>query len=538
MDNIVLTENGLALRDKLNAGQTTATFTRFCTSSAEYDQSELGALTELKDSKLESAVTNLEIREDHTMVISGAVDNKSLQEGYYITLIGLCAKETDGEEILFAVSKASSPMYMPEKSGALSGMSIRFSVKIENSDSINVTVDPTTAATLGDLNALKKEVLTPTFEDYEAEESPALPALEDAMKQIKSGNTMRVILQNTKAAFKELLNLVNAKVNQKDYDAAVSKLNGDITTLSGKMTSFESTKSDIVSSGLGKALLLTASSTWAAVVMAIKSVATFLSGSQAVTTDGKWNLSKTYGAWMYIPKNGYYGTGHFIQVPWDTIKAILGSADAEQILEGYSATSQNGVKLAGSMKKHSGGKQDVTDSGKWGISTAGAWMYIPENGYYDTSHYLEIPWSSLKGALGTTDASRVLSGYTFTSQNGVKLTGTYKYGVQVEKMMVTSSSKETNFINGDGETRSHYWFYAPISGNHVLCGAYYRAKGVSSGGDRYAIVSPDGSVAFIGYSEWFVLSKNQDDWKTSEKPWFPAWDANTEYEVWLYYVFM
>ena len=78
MDNIVLTEKGLALRDKLNAGQTTATFTRFCTSSAEYDQSELGALTELKDSKLESAVTNLEIREDHTMVISGAVDNLSL----------------------------------------------------------------------------------------------------------------------------------------------------------------------------------------------------------------------------------------------------------------------------------------------------------------------------------------------------------------------------------------------------------------------------------------------------------------------------
>ena len=229
MDNIVLTEKGLALRDKLNAGQTTATFTRFCTSSAEYDQSELGALTELKDSKLESAVTNLEIREDHTMVISGAVDNKSLQEGYYITLIGLYAKETDGEEILFAVSKVSSPMYMPEISGALSGMSIRFSVKIENSDSINVTVDPTTAATLGDLNALRSEVTTPTFEDYESEESPALPALEDAMKQIKSGNTMRVILQNTKAAFKGLLNLVNAKVNQKDYDAAVSKLNGDIT---------------------------------------------------------------------------------------------------------------------------------------------------------------------------------------------------------------------------------------------------------------------------------------------------------------------
>ena len=127
MDNIVLTEKGLALRDKLNAGQTTATFTRFCTSSAEYDQSELGVLTELKDSKLESTVTNLEIREDHTMVISGAVDNKSLQEGYYITLIGLYAKETDGEEILFAVRCICrrKAVHFPEcRSGSLSKLKI------------------------------------------------------------------------------------------------------------------------------------------------------------------------------------------------------------------------------------------------------------------------------------------------------------------------------------------------------------------------------------------------------------------------------
>ena len=55
---------------------------------------------------------------------------------------------------------------------------------------------------------VKDDVYTSiSIEDYESEESPALPALEDAMKQIKSGNTMRVILQNTKAAFKGLLNL-------------------------------------------------------------------------------------------------------------------------------------------------------------------------------------------------------------------------------------------------------------------------------------------------------------------------------------------
>ena len=358
MDNIVLTEKGLALRDKLNAGQTTATFTRFCTSSAEYDQSELGALTELKDSKLESAVTNLEIREDHTMVISGAVDNKFLQEGYYITLIGLYAKETDGEEILFAVSKVSSPMYMPEKSGALSGMSIRFSVKIENSDSINVTVDPTTAATLGDLNALRSEVTTPTFEDYESEESPALPALEDAMKQIKSGNTMRVILQNTKAAFKGLLNLVNAKVNQKDYDAAVSKLNGDISTLSGKISSFDGTKSDIVSSGLGKAIGLTSSSTWANIVNVINGIANRGTNQYA----GDVGQGTDYIALNKIPV-GYYGPANGSWSPEiRTPKSNFGSATSAQVLSGATFTSTAGLKATGTMKNWSKSIQTATTS--------------------------------------------------------------------------------------------------------------------------------------------------------------------------------
>lgn len=222
MDNIVITQKGQALRTKLNAGQTTAEFTRFCTSSETYEISELEALIVLKDVKQESEVKNLEIREDHTIIISGAVDNSTLQEGYYITLIGLFAKESDGEEILFAVSKVSSPMYMPEKSGALSGMSIRFSTKIDNVESINVTVDETTSATIGDLNAMKEEVQTPIFEDYESAESSAIPELETAMKQIKSGNMLKVILQNIKAALKDIVSLLNKKVNKDEYDTAIS----------------------------------------------------------------------------------------------------------------------------------------------------------------------------------------------------------------------------------------------------------------------------------------------------------------------------
>ena len=71
------------------------------------------------------------------------------------------------------------------------------------------------------------------------------------------------------------------------------------------MTSFESTKSDLVSSSLGQSLGLTTDSLWSAIVTAIKSVVTFLSGSQSVTTSGKWGMSTKNGFWLYIPNNGY-----------------------------------------------------------------------------------------------------------------------------------------------------------------------------------------------------------------------------------------
>lgn len=50
------------------------------------------------------------------------------------------------------------------------------------------------------------------------------------------------------------------------------QLNGNITVLSQKITSFENTKSEIAASGLGAALGLAASNTWAQIVAKIKSV--------------------------------------------------------------------------------------------------------------------------------------------------------------------------------------------------------------------------------------------------------------------------
>ena len=115
-----------------------------------------------------------------------------------------------------------------------------------------------------------------------------------------------------------------------------------------------------MSSALGKALGMDDTYTWAQVVTALTGVATKTSGSQSVTTSGKWGFSLNDGAWLYIPTNGYYTTSHWLNIPWNTIKSSLGTANTGQVLSGYTFTSQNGIKLSGSMANRSSTIQTAT----------------------------------------------------------------------------------------------------------------------------------------------------------------------------------
>ncbi|MBS6396662.1 MAG: phage tail protein [Clostridiales bacterium] len=415
MDHIIITNTGQELLTRLSAGEATAEFVRFVTSSAEYSEEELEGLEVLKDSVQESVVTNAEIRNENTIVISGAIDNKDLQSGYYITLIGLFAKAAGEEEILYAVTKVSSPVYMPEMTGTLSGMSIRFTLKVGNSQNVTIQVDDTHAVTIGEFNAFKGEVETiieedlnslmkPEFEDYE-ESGTVIPDLEVAMGEIVSGKTIPALLQYIKASLKGLYTLaqkaynvalgrnqarvfatvaeldawlavednvaqlhvgdnfyivaVNVpdywwdgaakqpletqKVDMTTYDQEIanlkaedSKLNGNISTLSERIQSFESTKSSIVSSGLGKALALTATSTWAQLVAAIT----------GVTDQGAKTSSLNCGGSYTIPKGYHNGSGKV------TANSLASQTDANaaaaQILSGFTAWIK-GSKVTGTM---------------------------------------------------------------------------------------------------------------------------------------------------------------------------------------------
>ncbi|HAU84005.1 MAG TPA: hypothetical protein DCW90_00290 [Lachnospiraceae bacterium] len=141
------------------------------------------------------------------------------------------------------------------------------------------------------------------------------------------------------------------------------------------MTSFENTKSEIVGSALGKAIGLSTSSTWNDVVTKIKSVAD--RGTDQTTNSIGWGSG--YFALNSIPEGYYRSSGYSWAPEIRTNRSNFGTASAGNVLSGVTFTSQNGIRISGTMKNYTNSIQtattDATDSSKS--------CYWARNGYID-----------------------------------------------------------------------------------------------------------------------------------------------------------
>ena len=235
----------------------------------------------------------------------------------------------------------------------------------------------------------------------------------------------------------------------------------------------------------------------------------YTSGSQAVTESGKWGIDTTKGAWTYIPRSGYYSTSYWLNIPWATIKGSLGNATTANVLKGATFTSENGVKLTGTMPSYTSGSQAVTTSGKWGFSTQyGAWEYIPNNGYYSTGHWLNIPWATIKGSLGTATTGNVLSGTTFTSTNGIKLTGTMANIGAVSATINPGGSYTipAGYHNGSGKVTANSVISAISSASVVT--SYVVEKNETANTVKYSATVSPGIYVIYAYQNWSYNQTN------------------------------
>lgn len=141
MRDLIITSRGRELATRLAGGLDSARFTKLCASSEDYsgyDIEGIKALTALCDVKQTVKVSGVRLTDGSAVEITAAMDNSSLDEGYYTRAVGLYAEASNNEEILFAVSiEPDAPYYMPPMGGkAVSGVTYKLRVKVGDSDNV------------------------------------------------------------------------------------------------------------------------------------------------------------------------------------------------------------------------------------------------------------------------------------------------------------------------------------------------------------------------------------------------------------------
>ena len=152
-DKLVITEAGQALITKLMVdGGEGLRFTKVATSSAIYTNETLAKATSLTGVKQTAVISSIEKASPTQVKLGASVENADVKEGYSINTLGLYATDTDDKEILYAACRALNPGYIPPYNGlSVSGAVFQLVVGVGVAEKVEMTVDPSVAATILDL---------------------------------------------------------------------------------------------------------------------------------------------------------------------------------------------------------------------------------------------------------------------------------------------------------------------------------------------------------------------------------------------------
>ena len=156
----IITTAGQSLIAQALAGTSAVKFTSLKTSNHSYAAStDFEALTSLQDIKQSADITSAIVVNQTTVKISARVSNVGITTAYYINTIGVYA-ETDGiTETLIAVIPASTADLVPAfTTGAPYSFIYDINLTIQNSSSLNVTINDSGVATVADLEHFYEKV--------------------------------------------------------------------------------------------------------------------------------------------------------------------------------------------------------------------------------------------------------------------------------------------------------------------------------------------------------------------------------------------
>ena len=156
---VVITRKGQALMAKLMSGSGTTHFTAIKVSDSSFNEDQLEGLTSIGNVKQTVSISKVDRSNNVAAEVEGAISNTNLTVGYYMRTLGLYAQDPDEGEILYAVTIASQAGYMPPFNGkTTSGAFFRITTTIGNADNLNVQVNPSAVATIGEINDLQKQI--------------------------------------------------------------------------------------------------------------------------------------------------------------------------------------------------------------------------------------------------------------------------------------------------------------------------------------------------------------------------------------------
>ena len=235
--NVVITNSGLALITATQNGGTIE-FTGLKMGNGIYYGSEvLEDMTALKSVKKTLGITDI-VRNSSVLKIRSVATNEGVTEGYYITEIGLFAKDASGKEILYAIFIAEPDRadYFTPYEEFPQSMTLEIYISaagVDESVTFTASIVEGVYATVEDLEVHKKNVSNPH-------------SVTKAQIGLGNVNNTADLDKPVSTATQAALNL---KVNTSDYNAKVTELAGDLSTHSSNTSNPHSvTKAQV---GLG-----------------------------------------------------------------------------------------------------------------------------------------------------------------------------------------------------------------------------------------------------------------------------------------------
>ena len=161
----ITTSAGLALDTKIRAGLVNAEFTKVSLGNGSYTESEdLEDVTGLKQIRQSFGISSITIVEDNIVMLRVVVDNAGLTEGYYISEVGIYARDPDEGEILYSIALGIEGKmdYQPSETELVNATStFDHYVAVSNAENAIIKVGTGAAASAEDLTNLKND-LRPT----------------------------------------------------------------------------------------------------------------------------------------------------------------------------------------------------------------------------------------------------------------------------------------------------------------------------------------------------------------------------------------